>query len=62
MRTIIKRTISGNCKCMYCGKEQQGRKNQPYTLWHKADNEKRGHNEPVCSLECAEKLAKQLEG
>ena len=55
----IKKTRTGNCACVFCGKYTG--EYQPYTLWHKADDEKFGHNEPVCSKECAEKLAKQIE-
>ena len=47
----VKRT--GNCGCAYCGKVQDGFKLHPFTVWHKRDDEKRGHNEPVCSIDCA---------
>ena len=50
-KILVKKT--GNCGCAYCGKLQDGCKMQPYTVWHKEENEKRGHNEPVCSIECA---------
>lgn len=58
----IKNKQSGNCPCVNCGKEQEGQKYHPYTLWHKEENEKRGHNEPVCSIQCAEELASKLKG
>ena len=47
---------SGNCSCGYCGKVQDGRKMQPYTVWWKDENESRGHQEPMCSKECCEKF------
>lgn len=56
----IKKIQTGNCDCVNCGKSA-GDGYQPYTLWHKADDEKRGHNEPVCSMECARELAKDYE-
>ena len=56
----IKKTRTGNCACMNCGKYTG--EYQPYTLWYKADGEKRGENNPVCSKECAEELAKKIEG
>ena len=49
----IKKTSSGNCSCRNCGKDQPGCKLQPWTVWWKEDTEKRGHQEPVCSEECA---------
>lgn len=57
-KILVKST--GNCGCVYCGKVQDGWKNQPYTVWHKEENEKRGHNEPVCSIDCARALAEKL--
>lgn len=51
----IKNIKTGNCKCVYCGKFQEGLKMHPYTVWWKIEDEKRGHNEPVCSVECAKK-------
>ena len=56
----IKVKKSGNCPCYNCGKVQEGLKFHPFTVWHKRDDEKRGHNDPVCSMECAEALAKRL--
>lgn len=53
----IQHKKSGNCSCATCGKTQDGGKMHGWTVWHKADDEKRGHQEPVCSLECATKLA-----
>ena len=53
----VEKKKSGNCKCANCGKLQDGMKMHPYTVWHKAENENRGHNEPVCSLECGNQLA-----
>lgn len=53
MIKILKKK-TGNCGCMNCGKVQEGLKFHPYTVYHRAENEKRGHNEPVCSIECAE--------
>lgn len=51
---------TGNCGCAICNKTQEGGKFHPYTVWHRAEGEKRGHNEPVCSRECAEKLVAKL--
>lgn len=51
----IKNTSTGNCGCRNCGKFQNGKKQQPFTVWWKEDNEKRGHNEPMCSFDCCEK-------
>ncbi len=59
MLITIKNKKSGNCKCFNCGKVQEGRKLQPYTVWYKLDNERRGHQLPVCSLQCAEQLVKR---
>jgi len=55
----IKNTTSGNCACRNCGKFQNGNKQQPFTVWWKEDNEKRGHNEPMCSVECCESYIKE---
>ena len=60
MITKIKQTRTGNCRCRNCGKEQPGGNYQPFTLWYKLDNESRGHNEPVCSIKCAEELAAHI--
>lgn len=54
----IKTTTSGNCPCKNCGFVQIGRKPQPLTLWWKEDTEKRGHQEPMCSIECCEEYIK----
>lgn len=62
MKIQITNKKSGNCPCMNCGKVQEGLKLQPVTLWHKADNEKRGHQEPCCSIECAKQLAERMVG
>ena len=51
---------TGNCGCCNCGKLQDGLKLQPFTVWYKSDNEKRGHNDPVCSLECANEYMAKL--
>ena len=56
----IKTLKSGNCGCMNCGIRQDGWKAHPYTVWYKSENEKRGHNDPVCSLECARVYAEKL--
>ena len=60
MKIEIRKRVTGNCDCRNCGTVQNGRAVQPYTVWHKADNENRGHNEPVCSIECARALAEML--
>jgi len=63
MRVEIKKNCYGyNGYCRMCGEEQEGRKPQPLVVWYIGDGEKRGHNKPVCSRECAEKLAKRMKG
>lgn len=52
----ITTTKSGNCPCMNCGEIQPGMKYHPYSVWYKEDNEKRGHNLPVCSKSCGNNL------
>lgn len=54
----IKKTRTGNCSCRNCGKGDGNY--QPWTVWHKDEDETRGQNEPVCSRECAEALAKRF--
>lgn len=61
MMIKIKHTRTGNCNCLNCKKIQEGRKYHPYTVWVKKDAELRGHNFPVCSLDCAKELAKKFE-
>jgi hypothetical protein len=58
VKIMAKKT--GNCPCMNCGKEQDGRKLHPFTVWHKEEGEKRGHNCPVCSIECANEYSKRF--
>lgn len=58
----IKDKKTGNCPCVNCGKMQEGWKSHPYTVWHRGEKEKYGHNEPVCSIKCAEELAGKLKG
>ncbi len=60
MLVKIQNKKSGNCPCINCGKVQEGLKLHPYTVWHKSDNEKRGHQEPACSLECAKKYVGKI--
>ena len=60
MKIEIRKTKTGNCDCTMCGKRQEGLKMQPFTVWYKGDSEKRGCNNPVCSLECAEKFVEYL--
>ena len=60
MKIEIRKQTSGNCECFNCGMLQDGHKMHPFTVWHKADNEKRGHNDPVCSMECAKEWAAKL--
>ena len=52
---------SGNCGCYNCGRLQDGWKMHPWTVYHKADGESRGHNDPVCCLECAKEYSKKFE-
>lgn len=61
MEKRIKRTSSGNCPCYNCGRLQPGSKMHPYTVWYKGADEKRGHNAPVCSAECARAYADKIE-
>lgn len=56
----IKKTKTGNCPCRNCGAEQPGWNLQPYTIWHRGADEERGHNEPICSMECAQEYAQIL--
>lgn len=50
-----------NGACRNCGKYQKdGEENQPLIVYHKDDNEKRGHNSPICSLECAQAYIAKL--
>ena len=62
MATLIKIETkkSGNCPCSNCGKVQDGLRLHPYTVWYKEQDEKRGHNLPVCSMDCAKKLAERM--
>ena len=57
----IEHKKSGNCQCANCGRYQDGMRMHPFTVWHKAETEKRGQNEPVCSPECAEELKRRME-
>ena len=54
---VIKTQKTGNWTCPNCGKTQPGMKMHPYTVWYKTEDEKRGHNLPVCSMECAKIVA-----
>lgn len=60
MMIKIKNTASGNCGCGNCGRYQEGMKNHPFTVWMKKDNEKRGHNIPVCSEKCAKEYIEKV--
>ena len=60
MEAKITRTKSGNCGCTFCGRLQEGSKMHPYSVWHREETEKRGHNDPVCSIECAKSLLAKL--
>lgn len=64
MKIEIKKNnrIGHNGYCRTCGKLQDGWKAQPFIVWYIADGKKRGHNVPVCSIECAEKLVEILKG
>lgn len=58
MKVEIKKNRLGyNGSCTRCGKVQPGHTMQPLIVWYKGNTEKRGHNDPVCSKECAEKLS-----
>lgn len=54
--------LGANGCCRICNAQQEGYKAQPYIVYHKADNENRGHQEPVCSMECAKALVNKLKG
>ena len=56
----IERKKSGNCGCANCGASQEGLKLHPYTVWWKSEGESRGHNDPVCCLDCAMEYAKEI--
>lgn len=58
----IRKTKSGNCGCFFCGKTQEGLKMHPYTVWHREADQKRGQNDPVCSIECAKSYLAKLKG
>jgi hypothetical protein len=60
MIKIKNNTMGYNAGCCICGKEQPGRKKQPYIVYYKAANEKRGHNAVCCCKECAEEMAKKI--
>lgn len=62
MMVKILKKKTGNCGCAYCNERQPGWKSQPYTVWHKFEHETHGHNEPVCSIECATLYAKYIGG
>lgn len=51
--------LGANGGCWICNKIQEGGKAQPYIVYHKSDNESRGHQEQVCSMECAKLLAEK---
>ena len=54
MEVRLKRnTLGYNAGCDVCGKIQEGYKPQPLIIWYRKDNEKRGHNIPICCQECA---------
>lgn len=58
VKIMAKKT--GNCPCRNCGKVQDGLKLHPFTVWYKNETEKRGHNAPVCSTECAKELSNKI--
>lgn len=60
MMIQIKTIKTGNCGCFNCGKVQEGMKMHPFTVYQKLDDEKRGHNNPVCSMECAKAYVEKL--
>lgn len=61
MKVEIRKNRYGiNAGCLICGRRQDGWMPHPLVVYHKADNEKRGHNEPICSNECAERLVEKL--
>lgn len=53
-------TMGYNGICWICGKEQPGRAKQPYIVYYKAANEKRGHNAICCCREHAEEFAAKI--
>lgn len=57
---LKRNTLGYNAGCHNCGKTQDRLKAQPLIIWYKEDNEKRGHNLPICSQECASKVLYEL--
>lgn len=53
MVKIIKNSLGMNARCFNCGYEQPGLKSQPINLYYKIEGERRGHNTPMCCVECA---------
>ena len=49
-----------NAGCLICGRVQDNRAAQPFIVYHKGDNEGRGHQDQVCSMECAEALVRRI--
>lgn len=61
--TIIQNKVSGN-NCFNCNKSVHDgtlKGNCEYTVYVKGEGEKRGHNNPCCSLECAKELKRKLQ-
>lgn len=60
---IKNNNLGYNGACRNCGKYQKGGdEKQPLIVYYKDDNEKRGHNLPMCSLECAQAYIAELNG
>lgn len=61
MKKLIKKGKFGyNGCCGNCGKFQDGGAMQPFIVYYKLDNEKRGHNLLACSEKCARALIESI--
>jgi hypothetical protein len=61
MKKLIKKNNLGyNGCCSNCGKIQDGGAKQPYIVYYKRDDEKRGNNLIVCSEKCAKDLIESI--
>lgn len=60
IRKIKKNNLGYNGCCDWCGKDQPGHTKQPYIVYYKAEDEKRGNNLIACCEECAKELYESL--
>lgn len=59
-KKVKKNNLGYNGCCDYCGKSQPGRNKQPYIVYYKRDDEKRGHNLIACSNDCVNRILESL--